>query len=279
MLIVAKVVDDLKMAGIGNESENFLNDFHKRFELGSANRGPGSMRFFGINISQDSELNISTDASDKLDALSEFSFARSRRKEQEELLNDIEKSHFASINSSLGWIGSAASPLCSFYASYLQQKAPKPCVKHLVEQNNILRSLKKHGTTIRYLRPEVKKADELTLVIFADASKSDQNGQIGVLCGLMFGNMSPESVFHLITWVSHKAKRPVKSVPAAEILAAGESIDEGKVIKLALVEMLGVKVNLHICIDSKDLFFSMSTHKASIDKSIRSDVGAIRYDF
>lgn len=83
----------------------------------------------------------------------------------------------------------------------------------------------------------------------------------------------------MMSWISNEAKRPVKSVPAAKLLAAGEGIGEGKMLINALSEMLAVPVNLQVCLDSKDLFTFLSTQKVSIDKSIRGDVGTIRYAF
>lgn len=81
------------------------------------------MRSFGIKTIQNSEFKIKTDSDDKLEAVTEYPFPRKRRKQFDQLLNQIEKTLFAYTNSSPGWIGTAASPFCSFYASYLQQEA------------------------------------------------------------------------------------------------------------------------------------------------------------
>lgn len=45
LLLVAKVVDDLKVAKIGGLHEKLLNDFYLSFELGTVNKVLGSMRF------------------------------------------------------------------------------------------------------------------------------------------------------------------------------------------------------------------------------------------
>ena len=124
VLLVAKIVDDLKVAGEGNRAELFLEAFDKKFKFGNVNHGPGKLRFFGINTIQNTDHTIETDADDKMEAVVEYPFSRMRRKQFDQPLTKIEKSVFASTNSSLGWIGTAASPFCSFYASYLQQKAP-----------------------------------------------------------------------------------------------------------------------------------------------------------
>lgn len=191
----------------------------------------------------------------------------------------MEKSVFASANSSLGWIGTAASTFCSFYASYLQQKAPDLKVCNLIEQVNVLRKLKRLGTTIAYPRPTDQDMHKLSVLVFTDASRTDDVGQVGVVTGLLIDEMEENSIYHPISWISHKPKRPVKSVPAAEILAASEGIDEGKTIAKAYSGILGMDIKLPLAVDSKDMFTSLSTQKSSIDKSLRGDVSCIRYDF
>lgn len=138
-LIVAKVVDDIKAAGPGDNAVNFFSAFNQMFTLGTINSGPGNLRFFGINVVQQENMTVETNSDDKIDSLFEYSISRYRQKQSECPANEIEKRSFMSLNSSLGWIGSAASPMCSYYSSYLQHRAPNVLVKHIVEQNNILR--------------------------------------------------------------------------------------------------------------------------------------------
>lgn len=279
VLIAAKIVDDIKLAGTEYHTSRFIKMFNKSFKLGTVVKGPGSMRFFGINIEQDEDNTITTDAEDKLNDLTEYCLSRTRRKQFGSSLNQIEKNHFASINSSLGWIGTAASPFCSFYASFLQQKTPDTNVSHLVDQINIVKKLQKLGTNICYPRPNDKKKYNLTVLAFADASKPNEYGQIGVIVGLLVGEFAQNSIYHPVSWLSHKSKRPTKSVPAAEILATTEAIDEVKMICNAYREILRIKIETQICVDSKDLFTSLSTQRNSIDRSMRNDVSCIRFKF
>lgn len=65
---------------------------------------------------------------------------------------------------------------------------------------------------------------------------------------------------------------------AAEILAAGEAIDKIKIIAQAYSLLHCFKVKLFIALDSKDLFQSLSTHRNSINKSIRGDINVIRHE-
>lgn len=123
------------------------------------------------------------------------------------------------------------------------------------------------------------KEHELRVVVFADASRTESYGQVGVIAGLLVDELQDGAIFHATSWLSHKAKRPVKSVPSAEILAAAEGIDEGKTVAATYSELLGMAVKLQVCVDSKDLYSTLSTQRNSVDRSIRGDVGAVRFDF
>ena len=279
VLIVAKIVDDIKAAGEGENAKLFIKSFNKNFELGTISSGPGRMRFFGINTVQEDDMTVVTDANDKLNALTEYVLSRPRRKQFDMSINELEKSFYSSTNSSLGWIGTAASPFCAFYVSYLQEKAPETKVSHIIEQQNAVRKLKKLGKTISFPRPSDKAEYKLSVLVFADASKGDTYGQLGILAGRLVGNFKNSAIYHAVSWISHKSKRPVKSVPAAEILASSEAIDEAKGIAHAYSEILNIDVRVHLCVDSKNLFTSLSTQRNSVDRSIRGDVACIRFEF
>lgn len=120
---------------------------------------------------------------------------------------------------------------------------------------------------------------KLSVVVFSDAGRTCGHGQLCFIAGLLIGDFRQGSIFHTVSWSSRKSKRPVKSVGAAEILAAGEAIDEGKIIAQAYSILLGMKMDLLIALDSKDLFQSLSTQRNSIDKFIRADVNVIRHEF
>lgn len=87
------------------------------------------------------------------------------------------------------------------------------------------------------------------------------------------------SDFHVLVWSSHKAKPPVRSIGAAELLTAGETIDEGKVLAQSLSTIIKRSINQIIAVDSKDLLQPLSTQYNSIDKSILADINVIRYEF
>ena len=105
VLLVAKIVDDILMTGEKDDIDRFEHDFNATFKLGTGSSGPGSLRFFGLNIIQDSDTLSTIDGNDKLNALEPHALTRNRHRDQDDKLNDLERSSFMSLNSSLGWLG------------------------------------------------------------------------------------------------------------------------------------------------------------------------------
>lgn len=86
----------------------------------------------------------------------------------------------------------------------------------------------------------------MQVLSFTDAGrlKESDSGQPGYVIGLLVENALKGSSFHKLTWASHKSYRPVKYIGAAEILAAGEAIDEGKVIARSCDLLLGIHIDV-----------------------------------
>lgn len=279
VLLVSKVVDDLLITGVKSYVDDFLVKFDMKFQFGSIVRGPGILKFYGMKIIQNEDFSLSIHADDKLNSLECYPLPRIRRRQVDSACTDVEKSSFMSVNSSLGWLGITASPLCMFYASHLQQMMPSVTVSSVMSQIKYLRLLKKCGKHIAY--PPCPKSGSLpvSVLVFSDAGRRLDSGQLSYFAGLLVGNFQQGSLFYTLSWSSHKSKRPVKSVGAAEILAASEAIDEEKMLKMAMSLLLFNNIPLLVALDSRDLFTSLSTQRNSVDKSIRADVNVIRYEF
>lgn len=117
------------------------------------------------------------------------------------------------------------------------------------------------------------------LLVFSDAARSSECGQLGYVAELLIGDFEKSSVFHTLSWMSHLSRRPGKSSASAEVLAAGEAVDDGRVIASALSVVLNGKVHLSIAVDSRDLFSLLSTCRTPEDKSISAKVQLIRFGF
>lgn len=88
----------------------------------------------------------------------------------------------------------------------------------MVSQINVPNLLKRCGTLCHYPCPDSQ--DEVAIVAFADANHSVDGCQLCYLIGILYGEVTEGSVFLLLSWASHKIRRPVESMPAAKILAA-----------------------------------------------------------
>jgi len=86
---------------------------------------------------------------------------------------------------------------------------------------------------------------------------------------VLFGNLQKGSFIHIIAWSGHKSGTPLKSIGAAETLAAGEAIDEAKVLANAFSSLLGLAVVLGIVVASKELYSTLSTCRNAADRSSR----------
>lgn len=71
----------------------------------------------------------------------------------------------------------------------------------------------------------------------------------------------------------------MKLVPAAETLATGKAIDEAKILANTYSELLDMHISIRLCVDSKNLFLSLSTQRNSINRSTRADVACICYEY
>lgn len=95
---------------------------------------------------------------------------------------------------------------------------------------------------------------------------------------MLIDDLKNDSIFHTISWSSRKSKRPLESVPSPEILVASEGIDDEKQVVAAYREIGDLEIKLQLCIDSKELFNTLSIQRNSINKSVRGDVSSIRIE-
>lgn len=188
----------------------------------------------------------------------------------------IEKAAFMSINASIGCLGITALLLCAFCSSHLQQKLYNARVSALMTQATSISHLNCHGTMSSYISPPTS-SDHVTLAAFAHSSHTDTAIQLCFIVCIVFGELKRGSVLHLLSWGSHKSRRPVRSTVAAEIIVAGETLNE--IVSLLYVEseILDVTVQIAVLVDSKDLFKSLSSQGQPPDKLFRRDVNFIRF--
>ena len=116
-------------------------------------------------------------------------------------------------------------------------------------------------------------------MVFSDASRSNENSQLGFIFALLIGDLKAKSTVHVLSWALHKCHRQVKSIGSAATIAASQAIDEVKLLKLALKVLLQTSIEFVLVVESKALFDSLTSCRDATDRSIRGDVSVIRFQF
>lgn len=199
------------------------------------------------------------DGDDKLSAFDPAPLSHIRRKAVDAKLNEVGKSAFSSLNSSIGWLDTTVSTFCATEASRLEQCLPGVQVSDMIKQKASLQELKKLGSSTTYANPTDDKAYSLSVLIFAGTGRPNDSAQLSIICGLLIGVLDERSLYHTVSWLSHKSKRPLRPNAAGEILAAGEGIDEVLVLQRIYSLLLGMDVELLVVLESKYLYISLAT--------------------
>lgn len=182
----------------------FAIDLDYAFTLGTISQGPGRLRLYSINNVQQDDYTCRFDGDGKLAALAAYPLTLVRRQQVEESMNQIENHHFMSIDSSIGWHGITALPLCAFYASHLQQNLKESKVSALITQASKLTLALHYGTLTSFIRPACGSKAQLSLVLIADARHFESVSQLPFMIGIISGTIQQESSFHMPPRLSNK---------------------------------------------------------------------------
>lgn len=283
LMLLAKLTDDLLLAGDLNIMETFSAKIGKRFKLGKVVIN-SEIKFNGCKISQSMNNDIILSMSDYLEYIKPLNIARARRTTPMTQATNHELTGYRRLAGELTWIGCAVLPQASLIGSIMQQKIPNLSVQDLIEANQTLKELKQLRAFIRYQRP-MKKLDHTEIVSFSDAafniSKHQQYGQTGFLTGIRLCMANEDStIYHVIDWSSTRQKRVSYSSYGAEILACTEADDRGFYMKQTLTSLYPQKAFEHILnVDSKGLFDTITTLHDGKEYRLRQTVQRIRDSF
>lgn len=166
----------------------------------------------------------------KIHSLEPLIIYRLRRKQFDGKLNYVGQSAFISINGSLAFLGMANILFAAFACSHLQQSDGEYIVKHLFKQSNMIKFEKRLRTTSSFVRPWQNGAYQISVIVYGDAARPSHAGQLGIVGDLMISLLEKSSYFHPLVWSSLLSKWLVSSIASVVILAAGNALDEGKIV-------------------------------------------------
>lgn len=177
-LSIIKNFNDIFAPCTGETLRFSATEFGHKFDLGKINHGLGRLRFFRINIVQHEKFSFTLDVDDNLQAIEQNSLSRVRRRQCEKSINSIELTSFMSINFRISWLLITSLLLCAFHPKHLQQKIKDSKVSALTSRVSASNQLKRYGKMTNYPIPPVQYLQELILVAFADASRSESRSQV-----------------------------------------------------------------------------------------------------
>lgn len=202
-IILAKVTDDLLMAGDKIGMENLVEDIKKRFELRKVIIGE-NITFNGGDIRQAHDGSVTLDMDSYVQSICFIKVSPARRKFRKEATTEKEVHDYRTLAGEFLWLVSATLPQASYFASYMQQQIPRLTVAELIEANSILKSLKDLNAVLKYRVPG--NTDNVDVLTFSDdsfnISKSTRYSQTGFLTVVYFND--DKRTYQLVDWSSTK---------------------------------------------------------------------------
>lgn len=107
--------------------------------------------------------------------------------------------------------------------------------------------------TIRKCKSLVLSEDrwKVCIIAFSDASHSPDGRQLWYMIGFVSGKVEASNIFHLMAWASHKYRLPVKTTPAAKILATSAALDVPVSFCSPMESIVGLQIKAWELVDSK----------------------------
>ena len=281
ILMIAKVTDDLLMAGSVEYMRWFKDIIGKRFPISKC-IVDSTVQFNGCRISKSKHGDIEMSMDAYVTAIPFLFVDRDRRKEQGEKATQKEFKCFRSLAGALVWLGSGTLPQASCFGSLLHQQLLRLSVRHLCDANRIVKEIKDMRPTIRLNKPPqtIVKAQVLS---FSDAAfnvtSSRDYGQTGIACGIEYSLSNGPAIYDMITWNSSKQKRVCHSSYGAEIFACTEADDRGFYIRTSMESIMERKLEHTLCVDSNGLYDTITTLHEGHDYRMRQTVQRIRDSF
>ena len=261
LLLIAKVVDDLLLAGAPEALSKFKNAISVRFKIGRYMSGSRFI-FNRLHITRYSNGDVHLSMREFMDTIEGLPISRARRKQQDEKATLDELRALQALAGKLKYLGHGILPQASLVASKLQLKRLDP--------------------SLIYKAPSQPGLPGLThLLTFSDASTGTSSyGQTGFLTGI-FLPTGGSSCYHCVAWHSSKQACISFSSIGAEILAAAESCDRSILLSHCISRTLSLEspLPLAVTVDSLGLYSTITTLHKGRDYRLRPTVARLRDSF
>lgn len=125
----------------------------------------------------------------------------------------------------------------------MEQLAPGATVRDHLYYEAEMRFIRALGSKPSFLHLSRDASHRLSVTVLRDACRSATNDQLCYIFGLLIGKLERGSIYHVISWSSHKIRGSVRSIGVSETLASGKTIDEGKSVAHTLFTIFAVRTH------------------------------------
>jgi hypothetical protein len=138
-LILAKVVDDILLAGSSADTQSFYTALNSRFKVGRF--VCNAFIFNGLHIPQGDDFSIQFNINGFLGMCLPINLSPARRKSPDLPVESSERTAIQSLAGTLNFLGHGVLPEACYVASFLQQQLGSLRVEHLSMENRLLKDL------------------------------------------------------------------------------------------------------------------------------------------
>jgi len=281
-LLLAKLTDDMLIAGNDRDIREFIAQIGHRFETRKSIIG-SEISFNGCTITQsDSHTVLSMES--YFASIRKINVSKGGLAQKREKATATEIAAYRRLAGELIWLGCGALPQPLVVGYLMQQHVSSLEVEHIHQANRSLRELRNLRPVVTFRRP-IAPISSVEVVTFSDAafniSPGHLYGQTGFGSGIRLRSTKGDpSTFHMIDWGSNKQRWVRYSSYDAEILACTDADDRGYGIKQALTSISPRDRFPHILhVNSRGLFDTITTLHEGREYRLRQTVQRIRDSF
>lgn len=135
-------INDILLTGTSDALRYIVHKFEDQVNPREVVYGPDVLQFYKIDLIKNGDYSVTIQADNKLNAIDLYHLCCTPGRQVSNAMNEVERWALMSISTCIGWFRITASPLSSFYISFLQQKISSCHVSALFRRFTALKGLK-----------------------------------------------------------------------------------------------------------------------------------------
>lgn len=165
LAIFLKIVDDLLFSGDLSTTDPSILAISARVELGTKVHGLSHLHYFYLKIYLHDNYATTVEGDEKVEGMAFITILRLFQRDLDALLTSGSTA-FASLNSTVGWLGITTSPIFASFACCMHEIAPTASVTDFLSQSTELQVIQLNGSTAYFPRPTTTLPQRISVTLF-----------------------------------------------------------------------------------------------------------------